>query len=415
MFNADHSRPPKGEFQVRSRPSALIVGVTLVALLLGVVLVEFCVCQGGPDLSTSPTALVSPAVSVQPSVSVRRSAASAGEGMGTIAVFPVENLSGGSVPADEVKQFLVRTAQSAAIRVLDDAALDAFMTRHRIRYAAGVDDATGRWLKDEAGVDGVLVASFEFSNQTVPPKVALIVRLVTTNGAPVVVWADDAGLAGDDAPGLFGLGLVNDYRRLQERALDHIASSLRAYLKAGEHAAGPAGAAKFRPKTFYRKLALEEGRTYTIAVAPFFNLSERRTAGQTLALLFMRHLSSLPQFRVVDAGVVRQQLLDARVIMDSGLSLSDTETLAAPVDADFVLSGRVIRYVDYEGPSGLARVEFSTVLIDRKTRKVVWSSQSYNDGRDGIGLFERGMSRTAHGMATQMVRFTVDMIAGRGR
>jgi hypothetical protein len=150
-------------------------------------------------------------------------------------------------------------------------------------------------------------------------------------------------------------------------------------------------------------------------VVPFFNMSERRTAGEVLAMLFVRHFSALPQFCVVDPGVVRQQLLDARVIMDGGLSLSDAETVAAPVDADFVLSGRVTRYVDYEGPSGLARVEFSTVLIDKRSGKVVWSSQSANDGRDGIGLFERGMSKTAHAMATQMVRLTAEMIAGRSR
>ncbi len=330
-------------------------------------------------------------------------------------MFPVENLSGASVPADEVRKFLIRTVASAGIRVLDDNALDAFMTRHRVRYAAGVDIDSGRWLREEDGVDGVLVASFEFSNDTVPPKVALIVRLVTTNGAPVVAWSDDAGMAGDDAPGLFGLKLVNDYRALQQKALGRIAGSLLAYLKTGKKDTGPETAAKFRPKTFYRKLDLEAGKTYTVAVAPFFNLSERRTAGNIMELLFMRHLSSLPQFRVVDAGVVRAQFLDVRIIMDAGLSIADAEQVAAPVDADFVLSGRVIRYADYEGPSGLARVEFSTVLVEKKSGKVVWSSQSYNDGRDGVGLFERGLSKTAHAMATQMVRLTADMIAGRGR
>lgn len=335
--------------------------------------------------------------------------------MATIAVFPVENLTGGAAPANEVRQFLIRSVASAGLKVLDDSALDAIMTRHRIRYTAGVDETAGRALREEAGVDGVLVASFEFSNETVPPKVALIARLVSLAAEPMVVWADDAGLAGDDAPGLFGLRLVNEYSTLQKRALDRIAGSLLAYLETGKRATAPSSASKFRPKTSYRKIAIETGKTYTIAVAPFFNLSERRTAGDILALLFTRHLARLPQFRVVDPGVVRRQLLEARVIMDSGLSLGDAETVAAPVDADFVLSGRVIRYVDYEGPSGLARVEFSTVLIDKRSRQVVWSSESYNDGRDGIGLFERGVSKTAHAMATQMVRITTDMIAGRGR
>jgi hypothetical protein len=45
----------------------------------------------------------------------------------------------------------------------------------------------------------------------------------------------------------------------------------------------------------------------------------------------------------------------------------------------------------------------------------VWSSDSYNDGKDGVRFFERGTSRTAHAMATQMVRLTAEMIAGMER
>jgi TolB-like protein len=132
-----------------------------------------------------------------------------------------------------------------------------------------------------------------------------------------------------------------------------------------------------------------------------------------LTLLFIRHLSAFPQLRVVDSGVVRQQLLAARIIMDGGPSLRDAETIAALIDADFVLGGRVTRYQDYQGAGGRTRVEFSTVMIERKTRRVVWSSDSYNDGRDGVRFFERGTSRTAHSMATQMVGLTTERIARR--
>jgi len=60
-------------------------------------------------------------------------------------------------------------------------------------------------------------------------------------------------------------------------------------------------------------------------------------------------------------------------------------------------------------------VEFSTALLETKSRRVVWSSDSYNEGSDGVRFFERGSSRTAHAMATQMVRLTAEMIAGRDR
>jgi hypothetical protein len=340
---------------------------------------------------------------------------SAGGRMARLAVFPTENLSGASVPAEEVRQFLVDRLTSAGFGVLGSAALEDFMTRHRVRYAAGIDAPTAEWLRQETGVEGVVVASVELSSTAVPPKVALIVRLVSVKAAPEVVWADDAGLAGDDAPGLFELGMVNDHRTLLMRALGRVADSLLAHLGTGEVGARPKAASKFRPRSSFRSAAIEPGKSYTIAVLPFFNVSDRRNAGEILALLFMRHLAGFRQFRVADTGEARRQLLDARIIMAGGISISDAETVAALVNADFVLGGRVIRYQDYEGPGGTTAVEFSTVLIERTSRRVVWSSASDNDGGDGVGLFERGRSRTAHAMATQMVRITTDMIAGRDR
>jgi TolB-like protein len=341
--------------------------------------------------------------------------ASAGERMASVAVFPVENLTGGSVSDGEVRQFLIARLGSAGIKVLDTAALDDFMTRHRVRYAAGIDGATAESLRQETGVDGVVIASFEASSAAVPPKVALVVRLVSVKAVPTVVWADDAGMAGDDSPGFFELGVVNDYRTLLTRALDRLTGSLVAYLKSGEVRPAPKAQSKFRPKTFFRGFALQPGRTYSVAVVPFFNLSERRNAGEILALLFIRHLSGFEQFHVADTGATRRQLLDARVIMDGGLSISDADTVAALIEADFVLAGRVLRYEDYEGPAGRTRVEFSAVLIEKKSRRVVWSSDSANDGTDSVRFFERGTSRTAHTMATQMVRLTIEMIGASGR
>jgi TolB-like protein len=340
---------------------------------------------------------------------------SASERIMAVAVFPVENLSGGSVPSSEVRQFLIDRLAAAGIRVLEDAALDAFMTRHRVRYAAGIDAPTAESLRQEAGVDGVLIASIELSSEAVPPKIALHVRLISIKSAPAVVWADDAGMSGDDAPGFFGAGLVNDYQTLLMRALNDLGDSMLAYLKDGEVRAGLKAESKFRPKSSYHSSAIQPGRAYSVAVVPFVNRSERRNAGDILALLFVRHLSSLPQIHVIETGVARRQLLDARVIMDGGISINDAETVAALIDADFVLGGRVLRYEDYEGPAGRTTVEFSTVLIERSSRRVVWSSDSYNEGTDGARFFGRGTSRTAHAMATQMVRLTTEMFAGRDR
>jgi TolB-like protein len=337
------------------------------------------------------------------------------EGTSTVAVFPVENLSGGSAPVAEIRQFLEDRLTGAGIGLLGDAALDDFMTRHRVRYAAGIDAATAELLKQETGVGGVVIASVELVNDAVPPKVALTARLVSVEGPPVVVWADDVGLSGDDAPGLLDLGLVEDYEELLTRALNRIADSLLNHLGAGQPVATSKAAPKFRPKIAYRRMVLEPGRTYTVAVLPFFNRSERRNAGDVLALLFARHLSAFGGFRVIDAGEVRRQLLEARVIMDGGVSIADADLVATVLDADFVLAGRVLYYEDQEGADANPKVDFSTVLIERASGRVVWSSQSDNTGDDGVRFFGRGRSATAHLMATQMVRLATEMIAGGAR
>lgn len=357
-----------------------------------------------------PRSLVIAAAFVVASAAVGVDPAWTNERISNVAVFPVENLSGRGIPADEIRQILVERLASQGVTVLADEALDDFMKRHRVRYAAGVDAATAASLRQETGVEGVLIASVALSSDVVPPKISLTVRLVSTSGLPVVAWADDAGLSGDDAPGLLALGLVDDYAVLLARALDGLADSLLAHLTTGQARAGPKPASKFRPKVAYRNLALEPGRTYSVAVLPFFNLSGRRNAGEMLAGLFMRHLVAFDGFRVVDTGEVRQQLLRARVIMDGGISLSDAEAVAAVLDVDFVLAGRVLAYQDYDGPEGQTRADFSTTLIERRSGRVVWSSHSYNDGLDGVRFFGRGRSATAHRMATQMVGLATALI-----
>lgn len=378
MLSVGHSPPRTGRADARGLRLAILLGAGVLALQ-----------------SFAPTG-----------------SASASEKVSVVAVFPVENLSGRGAPADEIRNVLIDTLTSSGVRVLDDDTLDDFIVRHRIRYAAGIDAATANALREETGADAVLIASVDLSSDEVPPKVGLMARLVSVQAAPVIVWADDVGLAGDDAPGWLELGIVNDYPVLLARGLNLLSDSLREYLRTGQRRAAAKSASKFRPKSSYRRLALDPGRTYSVAVLPFVNLSEHPHAGEILALLFVRHMSGLQNFRVAEVGEIRTRLLEARIIMDGGVSVADAENVASRLSADFVLGGRVIVYEDQQGSGGRTRVEFSTVLIESRSGQVVWSSDSYNDGTDGVYFFERGTTRTAHALATQMGTLVAGMIAG---
>lgn len=322
-----------------------------------------------------------------------------------IAVFPVEALSGKAAPLDEIRRLLLERLRVSGLRILDDAILEDAVTRHRVRYTAGVEREFAIALKREVGADAVLIPSLELYDTTPGfPRVALFARLVSTGDTPTVVWTDGAGAAGDDAPGILGIGIVEDPVLLLSRASDSVVRSLTRHVL---DTAGPgvgSAAGKFRPKIIYRSEAIDAARTYSIAIVPFFNKSARPYAGELLALHMMRNLTRGENLAVVEPGIVRQELLRYRIIMNEGVSLADTDTVLNAVDADLVLNGEVLQYDDPVGPTGAPIVDFSVLFIERKTRRVLYSSYSHNAGDDGVFFFDWGRVNTAHAMAAGMAR-----------
>lgn len=325
-----------------------------------------------------------------------------------IAMFPVENLSATTAPLEEIRQGLIDRLNGQGFQVLGDEALETFMAKHRIRFVGGVDRGIAKAFKEEIGIEAVLIVSLEFYSETDPPKVALTSRLISTGEAPSILWTDGVGLAGDDSPGILGLGLIEDPKALLEKAVKSVTDSLIKYLLTGEGPKDRAAKTKFRPKVVYRSPELDPGKRYVVAVLPFFNRSERKYAGEILVLRFIDQLRKFKAFDVVEPGILRQELLGLRVIMEDGVSLANADAIFSVLDADIVVSGRVIEYQDYQGFSGKPKVDFSTIVIERKSREVVWGSDSYNEGDDGVFFFDTGRVNTAYVMASQMVRWIAE-------
>jgi len=155
----------------------------------------------------------------------------------------------------------------------------------------------------------------------------------------------------------------------------------------------------------------DDDRIRSIAVVPFYNLSPRKNAGEMVGLHFIQHLVEAGGFLVVEPGEIREKLLDLRIIMDDGISLANADDLFKRLDADLILTGRVLDYQDTQGGGGIPVVDFSVLLLERKGKSVVWHSKSRNRGNDGVFLFDRGMVRTSHRLADRMVGTVVgDML-----
>ena len=326
-----------------------------------------------------------------------------GEEKFRIAVYPLENLSGTAAPLREIRQALIQRLEAQGFRVLEEVTLERFMAQHRIRYAGGIDKMTARAFREETDTEGVLISSLELYSETNPPKIALTSRLVSTGDNPAILWIDGVGLAGDDSPGILGLGLIEDPQILWQKALQSLSDSLIRSLSSQKDGVAIKGVKKkFKPKIAYRSPELDPGGEKTIAIIPFLNRSERKNGGEIMGLHFARHLSRFKNFHVIEPGIVRQQLLGLRIIMEEGVSLADAAAIFATLNADLILTGEVLDYQDYQGIFGKPKVDFSAILIERRNGKIVWSSNSYNEGDDGVFFFDWGGINTAHAMASKM-------------
>jgi hypothetical protein len=341
-----------------------------------------------------------------------------------IAVMPAENMTGMAVPLKEMKKSLVDAIKSRGIHILEEDALEKFMEIHRVRYTGGINRELGDVFRKETGTKAVLFVSLNQYDDANPPKIALTARLVSTGGNPAILWADGVDMAGDDAPGILGIGIIHDPRVLWKKALETILGSLADFLsgrksggmKDAEEAArvGEADNARFRPKNSYGiPLKPPDGReTVSIAILPFQNNSTRRNAGEIMTHLFAKRLSDEKNIEVIEPGVVRQSLLMSRTIMEGGLSLPQADLLHAMLNVDLVLTGIINEYKDYSGSWGAPEVDFSTRVFDTRKRQVVWTSNSHNRGDDWVYLFNIGKVNTAHRIASEMAREVVESLVG---
>jgi hypothetical protein len=302
-----------------------------------------------------------------------------------VAVFIPQNLSGKFAPLRELRESLIRGITSAGIPVLDDASLNRFMARHRIRYSGGIESESAVALKSEEKIDAVLITAVELYDESYPPKISVISRLVSTGEGVEILWAESVAISGDDSPGFLGLGLISDPAALREKAVQSLVRSLLRYLS-GEKTEDKPANRRYAPRYFYRAADFPVDRKYTVGILPFINASDRKYGGEIIVLHFVTELVRSGRFNVVEPGVVRQKMLNLRIIMPWGMTLNDADYITLTLKSDMVF-WQVETYEDFSD-QGAPKVDFSAEAIERMNRRLILSSKSYN--RDEGVFFNLG-------------------------
>jgi TolB-like protein len=330
-----------------------------------------------------------------------------------VAVMPIANISKQWAPYAVIKRSMTALVQEQGLTVVDDTVLERFLEKHRIRYTGGMDRATAQVFEEENVARSVLITNLEHYDQMYPPKIAIASRLVSVRKRPEILWMDSTGLAGHDNPKLLDLGLITNHQVLLEKAIRILSGSFQLFLQNKitiiDEERGWLEEPRFEPKIYHRSSAIfDKARGFTVAVFPFFNLSDRKYGEDIMALHFVREMTKLKNIHVIEPGVVRDALLKKRVIMYDGISLFNAQAIFSMLNADFILTGNILDYNDYPGAFGRPDVDFSTRLIERRNLETVWSSKSYSKGDDDVYFFDFGKVNTANEIASEMVRAIVE-------
>ncbi len=330
-----------------------------------------------------------------------------------LAVFPVQNASGGAAPIRALTEALDAALGARGLKVVPRGDLDTVLAQHRIRFTGGVDRRMAKVLREQLGVEAVLVPTLELHAVDAPPKDAIAVRLVGTAERSVVLWADAVARSGDDAPGLLAVGLVTSSGELDRKVVAEVARRVEAYVATRSPGDSCGDAGRFEPRHVFRAPVLDDVGRRSIAVLPFINDTTRRSAGEVILGQFVAQLARSGSFEVIDPGLVREELLAHRIVLDGGVSVDNAMALLSLLDADLVLSGYVRRYESRSGSQGAPRIEFTAYVLDRRTQELVWSSSSQGEGNDGVFFFGAGRVHTPSALSCRMVRGVVDGIVGR--
>ncbi len=328
-----------------------------------------------------------------------------------LALLPPENLTGGAVALKGFAASLERALASAGVEVVAGEAVEQYLHRHRIRYTAGLDGPSAQAAKEELGVDGLLIATVQQYVDGAPPRIAIGMRVVSAEETPHITWIDGVAMTGDDNPGFLALGIVHTLAELEAMALEALSDRLGAFLdhKGPRSVPCPAGGGS---AWVHRSPQLDTSKPLSIIVLPLMNRTPRRGAGDIVAMQIARELAAVPGIEVVEPGIVRDELLAFRVVMQEGPSLDDVLAINASLRADLIVAGEVLAYDD--GPSGIPKVNFSVLAIDGKTRRVVWRSNSRAQGDDGVFFFGLGSVTTASDLTCRVSRGVVDgFLAGK--
>jgi hypothetical protein len=323
----------------------------------------------------------------------------------TVALLPLENLSGDERAGAEVAAVLARALTARGYAVARTEAMEAALAAGRVRYLDSLPAAVrGKLARDLAA--GLLLTGAVYTYaEGASAMLAFSARMVDAGGA--VRWAAAFGLTTRDTEGLLGTGRAGTLDALLREAAARVQRDLPA--PQGTAAARPGGKPLHLggPRAF-AAAALGEVASRRIAVLPPEGFAPDPRAGAIVSHLLAIRLRDAG-LDVVEAADLRAAMREEGVRSFRGLDAGQLREVGDRVGATLFLNGSVYTWRDSSAHGGgWPEVSLELSLVDVARERVLWTGQHARRGGDYAFLLQRGAVTSAVALADRVVAELLD-------
>lgn len=161
----------------------------------------------------------------------------------------------------------------------------------------------------------------------------------------------------------------------------------------------------------YHDPELDFSALRTIAVMPFLNLTSNKLAAERVRNTFMTSLMSTGVVYVIPSGEVARGIRRAGLEQPVAPAVEDVVKLAAIIRADAVITGVLREYGEVRSGTTTANIiSMSMQMIERESRKVVWSAETTKGGIDALDRLFGGGGQPMNDVTQAAVNDIIDKL-----
>jgi len=164
------------------------------------------------------------------------------------------------------------------------------------------------------------------------------------------------------------------------------------------------------PKS-YQNRDMDFGAINSVAVMPFWNLSQDHVAAERVRDVFSNALLATDAVYVLPPGEVARAIARTAIVNPSTPSAEEVVKLGGLLKVDAIVTGVLKEYGEVRTPSASANViSFSVQMYETSTGKVIWSASST---KGGIGWAARLLGTATGEPMNELTEQAVDDVITR--